>query len=375
MLNRKNITPLCYLIVLIIYGFTSDLDAESLSLHGHLIMLGVISFLFIFLAAPTVESATSQFFILTLAITCLFLGSIILVNYWVNPFGLYSPDLYEPIVVNSRNQKVELYEEQPQTPEILVLGSSRSFTVAPAYIEALTGKPVFNASVTGGVPRDFVAFFNYLLDHNKLPDLFLVGLSIDQIVLDYVPLEPDRLAQYVETSNPFNVAYQFKNLLTFQQLEASITVLLRKPDHQNAIYYYFDFDGLGHYIDPRSLEQAVEGNLGAWRDYFVDASLNAVALDYMHEFLTLADENGVDVILYNAAYHPRLQAIYDEADDYDRILTEFYDVLEMWQQDLDFEMYDFTTLASYGGTGQLFHDAAHPSEEGHRLMLDVIFES
>src|SRR5262245_33156091 len=71
-------------------------------------------------------------------------------NYLVNPLMIYSTRLFQPIVLHSRSEKMLLYRAAEPPPEIVVLGSSTSFTMAPAFIRERTGRPAFNASLHGG---------------------------------------------------------------------------------------------------------------------------------------------------------------------------------------------------------------------------------
>lgn len=366
-----------------------ETDSQHVEFTAHLRNLGAMSVLFVLIfsayadgqSAPLPGDAPVRrlWHAMSLRIILLVLilaGGILALNYVVNPFGLYATTNYAPIVVNSRNQKVEFYEALPTPPAIVIYGSSRSFAMPPRYITQQTGRPAFNASVTGGVPRDFVAFTRFMIERGTLPDVLIVGLSVDQLTLDYVPLEPDRLAAYVESErNPVSAAvYELDNLFSLEQTEASLAVLLREgEDHPDeVVYYQFDPDGMGYFNESRPLEQAVADYLEGWRHYFDGKELNPAAMDYLRQLLDICQQHHIQVVIYIAAYHPRVVEMYPPGHDYWRLLDEYRAALTAFEREYDFTWYDFTTLDSYGGTDQLFYDASHPNEEGNRRMLDVI---
>lgn len=376
-----------YIGFLLAYGLAMlpDITSETVDLATHLRNVGVMTVLFVYIFARYAESAESvetrhamSLPVKVIVLAGALAGSFMALNYAVNPFGLYATTNYEPIVVNSRNQKVEIYEALPTPPDVVIMGSSRSFAVPPQYITQQTGLTAFNASVTGGVPRDFVAFTNFMIAQGHIPSTLIVGLSVDQLTLDYVPLEPDRLAEYVEgaRSIPGEVVYELDNLFSLEQTEASLSVLLREnEEHKDEpLYFQFDPDGMGYFNETRALEQAVTDYLEGWRHYFDGKELNPAAMGYVKQLLDICQEHGIHLILYIAAYHPRVVEMYPPDHNYWRLQSEYLAALQAWQQDYDFTVYDLTDLDSYGGTDQLFYDASHPNEEGNRRMLDVILQ-
>jgi hypothetical protein len=62
-----------------------------------------------------------------------------------------------------------LFAAVEPAPEIVIVGSSSSFTMQPADVTALTGKRTFNASVHGGIPRDYLGFLRYMEHLGRMP--------------------------------------------------------------------------------------------------------------------------------------------------------------------------------------------------------------
>ncbi|MGH7410755.1 MAG: hypothetical protein ACREJ6_06825, partial [Candidatus Methylomirabilis sp.] len=149
-------------------------------------LLGLALFAFLFVRAlrtaenPPVRSA--RWLLARIGLTAtLVLFLVATLNYLVNPFGIYSTRLFEPLVLHSRAEKVRLYRAAQPQPEIVVLGSSSSFTMSPVYIRERTGRPAFNASLHGGVPEDYLAFLRYMASIDKLPKLLIVPMSVELV--------------------------------------------------------------------------------------------------------------------------------------------------------------------------------------------------
>src|SRR5262249_5990143 len=126
--------------------------------------------------APPVAAARrllAQVFVATALLLSLVAG----LHYLVHPLGIYATPLFEQIVLHARSDKMRLDRSADPSPEIVVLGSSSSFSMPPAYIQERTGRPAFNASMHGGVPEDYLAFLRYLVSLDKVPKLLIVPLS------------------------------------------------------------------------------------------------------------------------------------------------------------------------------------------------------
>src|SRR5262245_53100923 len=113
-------------------------------------LLGALLFAFLFLSAlrtPAPGRPPAGWLLRRVGLTAAFLLLLVAaLNYLVNPLGMYPPRIYEPIVLHSRAEKMRLYRAARPRPEIVILGSSSSFAMSPAYIRERTGRTAFNAS-------------------------------------------------------------------------------------------------------------------------------------------------------------------------------------------------------------------------------------
>jgi len=311
----------------------------------------------------------------------LLVGVIAGLNYLVNPFGIYSTHLFEPIVLHSRTEKMKLYRFAEPPPEVLVLGGSSSFSMPPAYITELTGRPAFNASLHGGVPEDYLAFLRYIISLRKVPKLLIVPLSVEMVRPNlpkgfepHNPLEP-----YLQekAGNPLEAV---RWLLTLQQTVASLHLLTMEMGTRPSAHYRFDPDGRAHFrVSPASLDQIVDAYMATkeWGpDLFRFRALDPAQLSHFRDFLALAHRLDIKVIVYVPPLYPRAVAFYEKEANLLSLRADLLERLRAWQAEgLIAAVHDFTRLDSFGGNATEFHDLAHPTVEASRRMLDLMLGS
>jgi hypothetical protein len=85
-------------------------------------------------------------------------------NAIVDPLGYSRAGLFPPAVEEDRSAKLRLLDDLDDSPDILILGSSRARMAEPAVLERLTGHDGFNAAVTSGTPSDAWVMVRYAAD-------------------------------------------------------------------------------------------------------------------------------------------------------------------------------------------------------------------
>jgi hypothetical protein len=344
-------------------------------------LLGLALFTALFLAARRVPMAAPSRTGASpgVALPLLFITSVASLNYVVNPFGLFDVHLFEPIVLHSRAAKVKLYLDRRPPPEVVLLGSSPTFTMEPSYVLARTGRPAFNASVHGGTPRDFLAFTRFMLRHGRPPRFLIAAFRVEQFRPDTrVGFEPgDPLESFVaeDPATLRRAMEEAETLLTLEQTEASVRLLAVEVQGRPEPFYRFDADGLGHF-KPYSLDEYLESYLveAAKPYHFRFSDLNPAQLGYLDGFFALCRQNGIGVIAYLAPYHPRLTELWDRQTRLPLLRARLLDELERRQANGGVTVHDFSRVESFGGTDRMFLDALHPDQEASRRMLDILLK-
>jgi len=299
-------------------------------------------------------------------------------NYLVNPFGIYSTRRFEPLVLHSRAEKMRLYRAAQPPPEIVVLGSSSSFTMPPAYIRERTGRPAFNASLHGGVPEDYLAFLRFMASIGKLPKLLIVPMSVE-LVRPNLPtgFEPHNpLRPYLEKGSA-DILSDARWLLSLEQTRASVRLLAVETTGRPPSHYRFDADGWGRFAESDApLEKIVDAYLATkeWGPgLYSFQELDEPQMAYFQQFLSLAGRLDIRVIVYMPPLYPRAVAFYERETNLPALRTKLLERLRAWQAEgLVAAVYDFTRVEAYGGDPSEFHDLAHPTAAASRRMLDVM---
>ncbi len=346
-------------------------------------LLGLVLFAFLFVRAlRTAERSpvqSARWLLTRVAVAAATLvGLVAGLNYLVNPLGIYSPHFFEPIVLHSRTEKMRLYRTAQPPPEIVVLGSSSSFTMSPPYIRERTGRPAFNASLHGGVPEDYLAFLRYIASLGKLPKLLIVPMAVE-LVRPNLPtgFEPHNPLEPYLAGGSRDPLDGLRWLLTLDQTGASLRVLAAESTGRPPSHYRFDADGWGHFVESdASLEKIVDSYMATkeWGPgLFSFRELDDTQISYFRRFLTLARRLGVKVIVYMPPLYPRAQAFYERETNLPALRTKLLEHLHAWQAEgLIVAVHDFTHVEFFGGNASEFHDLAHPTAEASRRMLDLM---
>lgn len=292
------------------------------------------------------------------------------VNFVVNPFGSYAPDVFEPMVLHSRADKLRLLDAAPP-PDVLILGSSATFAMAPEQVRRRTGLSAFNASVHGGTPRDYHALLRHLEERGPFPRVVLMALSFEQLRPDArVGFEPgDPLTRYVsgERRPAFGSAAA---LLAADQTESSVRRLrasLRGEVPPPA--YRFAADGLGSFTHPPSL---VMTERRGGNPELTFAGIDDGQWGHLHSVLDTCRARGTRVVVFLPPLHPQLARMWEETTSLEPIIRELQRRLASYEPRPLAAVRDFRRLESFGGRADQFVDMRHPDAEANRLMLDVL---
>jgi hypothetical protein len=363
------------------------------------LLLGVILFSFVYVLAPTRAGAKppevgawSRKCSLRIGVlTFILLSCVVGVNYFANPYGIYPPHIFDPIILNSADAKMTLYDHLRVDPRIIVYGSSRTFTMPPSYISQLTGASSFNASIESARPGEFLAFTRYTAVKGALPQTIILGIGIEQLVKsdrfgdDNVP--NNRLGKYFQEQQFLQEQQSFfhrlqKELSPFlmlgslDQTEASVKLVGAELKGRPTPRYYFDPDGLGHYHDDHASAQELADQVNRWVQGFDETSeaLDDREMQYLEQLLQICRDHHIQVLIYLPPYQPEMLARLEKTS-FPAARTKVLDALKKLQSQYGFAIDDFEDIASFGGREDLFIDGVHPKEEMQRVLLDVMLKN
>lgn len=308
-----------------------------------------------------------------------FVVAVAVLNYVVNPFGYYPTSFLKPLTFASRQEKIRLWSELPKTPDVIMLGSSRSFTLSPANLTQTSGRSAFNASFHWGTFRDYVAFLRYLIQKHQLPKIVIAEMSLD--IMRSAPetaLEAnDPLRQYISDSYDTNavIVQQYQALWSVTQTEQSIRSLLLEIVGRNSRLYAFDADGLGHFLHPDPQDEAINTYISMLKPDDALDKFDSAQIAYLQTFLRLCRDQNLQVIFYVPPYHPRLLSYFKQNGAFVNSEAELLKIVTDWREQGDrLTIHDFSDVNSFAGTSSMFFDAIHPTEAAGQLMLSILIK-
>ena len=308
-------------------------------------------------------------------------------NWIVNPYGQYSSNCLNPLVQDSRSEKVELFERLEAAPQGLILGSSRALKFEPAYLETRTSQTFFNFAVNHGRPEDFLAIVRYYRHRfGCFPKTVLIGVDIASLN-DIVPndarlcSEPRLYSFARETTSWSDDFERFSQLFSYQQLISSIKSLRNciSPTPRTEIEQKFSPDGVIEYIKRQSemaagtydFESALDFNereFLAVFNQFCEPSHRR--LGYLHETLRLCHANDCQVYLFATVSHPRLRERLASKTKFLEVEEKSLSAMKELALNFHAKFIDFGSVEKFTGDPDCFVDGIHPLEPNTRHMID-----
>jgi hypothetical protein len=318
----------------------------------------------------------------------------IVVNFFGNGNGLYSP--WHPAKWERDWKTKRLMEavRKGKPPQVLVLGSSRMMQVQPDYVAAITGKRTFNFAVGSALPVDYLTELRLALDAGDTPDLVILG--VDELVFSLSASSLDRrVANWDWLSEmpwPEN-AQLVLSVLSSTDLKStflSLKNLMRLGSPSRAAD---EVDGIlledGYLLTPKREDEKAAGSyefskaMETTVAYYLDAyglprkdtrayRIRLRSITLFREFLETARARGIEVRVMLLPLNPRFE---------ERILTpelrkvrgELSAVLRRNCDSFGFVYRDFSDLSSYGGDPNEFWDGSHQTPANLRRMVNALF--
>lgn len=272
-------------------------------------------------AAPEATPGDAAFlraFAWTLA---LLLAAIALLTLLVDPLGRFGTGLVPPAITADRDLKARLYRALAAAPRLVVLGSSRSKTLAPACFAAAGEGPAFNFAVNGASAQDLVAIGRFLRAASPgVRQRLVVGLEPELLqgsVGLHRPLALSRALRGFLPELPGEAdASLAADLFGWQAVQAALRSLGARLGAGDSLpAERLEPDGVQHYPrveaarrggtwDPRAaVEGSIPGVLARYRSF---ERLDGGSVAWLRQFLREAHDAGDSVIAFVPPVHPRL---------------------------------------------------------------------
>jgi hypothetical protein len=313
------------------------------------------------------------------------LAAVLAFNVVVDPLALAGTRIVPSAVEQDRSVKLDLLERLKRSPEILIMGSSRSRQAEPAFLEQLTGHTAFNAGVTGGTSADEYVFTRFAADrfpHRKRRYIWFTDVGIaGGGVLPQLAHDP-RARRYLAGGSRFSLG-DLKTYLSADATKDAWRVFAKCVLARCRSHIRFRADGSLtnqslHYLPEhaKSLHTAVAklvASVGANRTTLAEARAEIAApgrffyFDRALEFMNRRGE--VPVIVLNPVYPTVLAAEQRHGFAWRRATLETFAQLH---KRFRFVVVDCEDIRKWGGTASDWSNATHVNRRNMRRMLRYV---
>ena len=286
----------------------------------------------------------------------------------------------------------------PGTPRVLVMGSSRVFSLREADVQELTGLSAFNFGVSVGCPVDAVAQLRYALDAGVKPELIVLG--VDELAFGENPEADHYDMQLVTNSGLFReldlrdripILVRALKTISLKSTTASMRNLWRRvrlgetfpegqelPEAELEGAHPSDWEALSESDRRERLQAGIREKVAFWGRYLDRPDKiegmrpTSRKLRLFEDFVKLAAQHDIRVDVALLPVHPSFEK---EAfpPQVLAIRAELAGALATRCARDGCTFRDYTDLGSFGGTSEDFEDGTHMSvRNGRRLLARLL---
>lgn len=301
----------------------------------------------------------------------------------VDPYNIFGLNIFRPILLTNRSEKMRLLRETEVKPEVIILGSSRVFKMDPAKMKNLTGLKTFNASVSYARPEDHLTLAKYIVkDLSITPKIFIVGLNAGEFNNDKIDSQtinnPD-LRKYLEISKKTRIRTLFSTLkerfnATYLR-DIFVTLFWNSHGFPNPVITFDEnggevFDRNKH-PDPGDAKITENTATGLFKDLI---SLSPERKVYFEKFLEFAKENKIRVDVLILPLPSSIQKKLGETTEYEKVSKELLEQMLEWEKNFGIKVFDFSSVEKFNGFEDDFDDSTHPSHKNIDLMTETMLK-
>ncbi len=237
-----------------------------------------------------------------------------------DPLGGFGTGLVPPVVSSDRDQKAARYRRLPLAPELVVLGSSRSKTIAPFCLTQSPTGAGFNFAVNGAGTEDLVAVLGFLrAEPGFRVRTMIVGVDPEMLQgrggADRA-LESSRALARFAPRQRGRVGSLGADLFGWQAVAAALrSIVLHMVSHDSTPETLLGADGVQRYPRaesvlshaPDAMQPQVLGSIpGILARYESFSGLDSERTADLSDFAREAHAAGIEVVAFIPPVHPAL---------------------------------------------------------------------
>jgi hypothetical protein len=311
-------------------------------------------------------------FLLTLL---LFAGTIFLVN----PRGLYDTIIFPQLTNNIRQTKVQNYLILETSPEIIILGSSRTLTLSPGYVEQVSGHPTYNFGISGTRIEDALLISLLIYDQqSESPPYVLIYEIFPEMrtEADYVAMmSPWEMLSYMDKEMRWlALETRFRELINIHQfIEALYVLQYSHQDFAPDSEWIILSNGLGIGRQKIDLQTALKTSMEE-REEISPCDFHNFELgkEYLEDIISLAGRHDTAIIFYTS---PILPEYYNDFLANGDCYQDLYRLMDYFQANYEnFYYLDYTMPETIHGytDARGFFDGQHMTEHNSNLLIEAM---
>jgi hypothetical protein len=303
---------------------------------------------------------------------------------YINPHSRFDNNNFPHLTPGARVLKKEALLQLDETPDIILLGSSRAFTISPAYIKEQTQLSTFNMSVEGGRVGDFLIQLDYMLDADVKPDVIIIELDNEALMGDYwnISEQPLSLAPHMPLEKGLAVYTEsLRDILGVYSLSDALFLLTLPEAYDDDWVWAWSYqsDGLGvrknvaHQKYLKLLNESISSRL---LPRLRCRKFDLEATSALEATIQRAGENGIAVLLYSS---PINSVFYDVARKKDRVGLETcsnFTAKYLGSLAVKYPHVNYKDLSESRPIGKLeedgFYDAVHLKPNAAQMVVDEL---
>ncbi len=321
------------------------------------------------------ESAFSRYWLLSFLPILLSVAGMII---YVNPHGRYPWKKYPFTTTAAHLQKTLLYERHNKSAQIILLGSSRVYTIPASYISASLGNiPAFNFGVGGAGPLDELVVTRYILHRSPVPpSVILVEVVATDLGTNYWQYSiPINLLPYLP---PDKVSPGLKSIWrdTLQASSVYDAIFLQLfSNSKEYISFLDDGTGIRGRREASRYEQMIKEQLPNVYSNNICWSLDQDGQKAFEEIARLSEKHHFAVVFYRS---PLNIEFFRQADlerpaykKCQRLFQEFMDGLSARYPGVFYvDLMYYEPISTLGS--QVYIDVQHLTPEGSMMVIDAL---
>ena len=304
-----------------------------------------------------------------------------LLNFIVDPLDVHSHEIVPARARNTRTEMINLIDTWPKESTAIVIGSSRSLGVPLEVVSETTGLPARRIATAGMKFEEYLMYLKWAVEVAEI-DVKSVVVAVDAFsVLTGKPnpesLRETRLQNVAPNWYPSYGVRDFyedwKNNFSLDRLTISGNglrlIAMGGPPKRIA---FSEREAQGTKLDETGVSNVVElwlVNQGAL-DY---RSVDQRRLDEFAKLFEYAEANSIELRAFITPVHP-LFLTRLEAEHRDVAVARIMGSLNERLDPTKYRLFDFTDLATFGGTSKEFEDGSHFTIVNGELIVGALFE-